>query len=410
MIEERKIGITIQELRKKNKMSQGDLADIMHISRQAISRWERNEALPDIYNLQQLSKIFNTSIDDILSNTVNRIDAISQDDQNTNSSSYRLLYASKIINIIFVGLSSILLLLHYIDSIVWSIHGIFNRTYHKTTSFENYLTVLFILLVIFILIEKWIIDNLEKAVNLDELKVTTMILGIMKFILLAPLAFLIVDRAATDIVPLGILVSIIFFMEGIINIVSSIKIGVKAKEVQKTLFKNLSRIEKVISITSKLLIFLLIIYTALQLLFPIRPITYHINESSDFDIILDGLTELQHSPIPVIEPYFELKFSEDFSTLTITNLQEPAFSVNYMPTNWTVCSTYDGECAFQFNEFMAKKLVSGNFQISIKDSSSSKPIDLIKEPLTDQYFKRKFFLVRVECQKLTRGEFTICTY
>lgn len=43
-----KVGRKIVELRKKNNMTQTELADKMNISFQAVSNWERGNSMPDI--------------------------------------------------------------------------------------------------------------------------------------------------------------------------------------------------------------------------------------------------------------------------------------------------------------------------------------------------------------------------
>lgn len=61
-----KIGKFIYELRIEKGLSQYKLADMIPISRQAISRWETGKAIPDSSTLMILSKIFNISIDELL--------------------------------------------------------------------------------------------------------------------------------------------------------------------------------------------------------------------------------------------------------------------------------------------------------------------------------------------------------
>ena len=41
------IGEKLSKLRKENGISQEELAEKLNISRQAISKWENNESLPD---------------------------------------------------------------------------------------------------------------------------------------------------------------------------------------------------------------------------------------------------------------------------------------------------------------------------------------------------------------------------
>lgn len=61
------IGDKIRQLRKKNRMTQEQLADMVGISFQAISKWENNIALPDITMLPKLARIFGISIDEFFS-------------------------------------------------------------------------------------------------------------------------------------------------------------------------------------------------------------------------------------------------------------------------------------------------------------------------------------------------------
>ena len=54
------------ELRKKNNYTQEELAGIIGVSRQAISKWESGMANPDIEKLIKLSEIYGCSIDYII--------------------------------------------------------------------------------------------------------------------------------------------------------------------------------------------------------------------------------------------------------------------------------------------------------------------------------------------------------
>ena len=61
-----KLGDKILMLRKKEGLSQEQLAEKLNVSRQAISRWESGSALPDASNIRQLSKVFAVSADYLL--------------------------------------------------------------------------------------------------------------------------------------------------------------------------------------------------------------------------------------------------------------------------------------------------------------------------------------------------------
>lgn len=56
----------LQLLRKKNGLSQEELAERLGISRQAISKWESGQSTPDLNKLILLSEIYNVTIDSLV--------------------------------------------------------------------------------------------------------------------------------------------------------------------------------------------------------------------------------------------------------------------------------------------------------------------------------------------------------
>lgn len=54
------------ELRTKEGLSQEDLAEKIHITRQAVSRWESGETVPNTETLKLLSNLFDVSINTLL--------------------------------------------------------------------------------------------------------------------------------------------------------------------------------------------------------------------------------------------------------------------------------------------------------------------------------------------------------
>lgn len=53
-------------LRMKQQMTQEELAQKTGVTRQAISKWERAEGLPDLYNVQCLAKALGVSVDELI--------------------------------------------------------------------------------------------------------------------------------------------------------------------------------------------------------------------------------------------------------------------------------------------------------------------------------------------------------
>jgi len=59
-------GEKIQSLRKQQNISQEQLAEKMNVTRQAVSKWETEESMPDTENIVHLSRILNVSTDYLL--------------------------------------------------------------------------------------------------------------------------------------------------------------------------------------------------------------------------------------------------------------------------------------------------------------------------------------------------------
>lgn len=61
-----KISKNIKKFRAENNMTQDDLAEKMHITRQAISNWENDKTKPDIEALQSLAEVFQVEIEELI--------------------------------------------------------------------------------------------------------------------------------------------------------------------------------------------------------------------------------------------------------------------------------------------------------------------------------------------------------
>lgn len=66
MININKVGEQIAMLRKAKGLTQAELGERLNVSFQAVSKWERAEAMPDIGILVDLARVLETSVDNIL--------------------------------------------------------------------------------------------------------------------------------------------------------------------------------------------------------------------------------------------------------------------------------------------------------------------------------------------------------
>ena len=60
------LGESIYRLRTERNMSQGDLADALDVSRQSVSKWENNMAVPDLDKLVKMSELFGITLDELV--------------------------------------------------------------------------------------------------------------------------------------------------------------------------------------------------------------------------------------------------------------------------------------------------------------------------------------------------------
>jgi transcriptional regulator with XRE-family HTH domain len=64
------LGSKIQDKRKALGLTQEQLADQLHVTRQTLSKWEGNISKPDIDSLTAMAKIFGCSVNDLLADDV----------------------------------------------------------------------------------------------------------------------------------------------------------------------------------------------------------------------------------------------------------------------------------------------------------------------------------------------------
>ena len=61
------IGTRIAQLRKEKQMKQDDLAQLLGVSPQAVSKWENDQTCPDISLLPELARTLGVTVDELLS-------------------------------------------------------------------------------------------------------------------------------------------------------------------------------------------------------------------------------------------------------------------------------------------------------------------------------------------------------
>lgn len=70
------LGKNIQYLRKQKKLTQEQLAEVMTVSRQTVSRWEADEIVPELSKLTALSGVFSCRLDALVKADLSACDGV----------------------------------------------------------------------------------------------------------------------------------------------------------------------------------------------------------------------------------------------------------------------------------------------------------------------------------------------
>ena len=70
-----KFGDKLIELRKKNGLSQEELAEKLGVSRQSVSKWESNNTYPETDKIIQIANLFDCSMDDLINDKITDVEA-----------------------------------------------------------------------------------------------------------------------------------------------------------------------------------------------------------------------------------------------------------------------------------------------------------------------------------------------
>lgn len=68
----------LKKIRKENNLSQEQLAEKLGVSRQAVSKWESNQAYPEMDKVLQLAQMFQLNVDDLLNQDIGEINSEKQ--------------------------------------------------------------------------------------------------------------------------------------------------------------------------------------------------------------------------------------------------------------------------------------------------------------------------------------------
>ena len=114
-----KIGQFIKQLRTERNLSQYQLADMIPITRQAVSKWERGVSVADSLTLIKLAEIFDVTVDELLTgerknkDTSDKMKEVTLSMVDENISKGKKIKKIVIVNVIIVAVLALLFLAYY---------------------------------------------------------------------------------------------------------------------------------------------------------------------------------------------------------------------------------------------------------------------------------------------------------
>jgi transcriptional regulator with XRE-family HTH domain len=112
------LGENIYRLRTERNLSQGDFADALEVSRQSVSKWENNSAVPELEKLMKMAELFGITLDELVTGATKEEPVAPPPQETPGSQAKRMLTTQQIIGIVLLGFGGLCF-------IVFTVVGIF---------------------------------------------------------------------------------------------------------------------------------------------------------------------------------------------------------------------------------------------------------------------------------------------
>ena len=169
----------LQELRKSRGLTQEELAELLYVSRTAISKWESGRGYPSIDSLKEISNYFSVTIDELLSSE--KLLSIAERENKENIRNI----CDLLFGLIDISTFVIIVLPLYPNMVDGFVYSVNLFTYNQTTSLNRSLYWIMVAVLVVVGIVKLI---LTKSGMQGYNKITTwvsMSVGILAVLLLA---------------------------------------------------------------------------------------------------------------------------------------------------------------------------------------------------------------------------------
>lgn len=146
-----KFNENLKYLRKQSGLTQEQLAEKLNVSRQAVTKWESGQAMPDVENIKEISYLFSVTVDTLIGDIENKS---------------TLKIKKKIDDIGYFVVSYVILAF----AIISSIYSLITKTVENESVKITLIICLFVFaFIIFITrLKKYLKDTQEKIINMKD--------------------------------------------------------------------------------------------------------------------------------------------------------------------------------------------------------------------------------------------------
>ncbi len=127
------------QLRREKQMTQAELAEVLNVSRQAVSRWETGASIPSMDSLIELSKLYGVPVDYFMGKSVPVNDPAVETDGSKSAVDSRARYMSRLKNTLIIILAVLLVIASIVIAhfIIERNHAENPRDYYRADELEE---------------------------------------------------------------------------------------------------------------------------------------------------------------------------------------------------------------------------------------------------------------------------------
>lgn len=117
-----KVSKNLRRLRKEKSLTQEQVADALHITRQAISNWENDKTQPDLSSLEALAEFFGVEIEELLYGEKRQVGT----EVDTERQSFKIRIILSVVGAVFIGIGLVLIFVNFWREFPFPVRAVFS--------------------------------------------------------------------------------------------------------------------------------------------------------------------------------------------------------------------------------------------------------------------------------------------